>query len=97
MNGNPGLNRMSADLMGPKNGGELKLTQEGTRLLVESLEARLEASEFDFFSEPIGSPTFLPDVDSSCFDPFNNDQFDAFHLSDLSGCKAADWTNDEAF
>lgn len=90
---------MSADLTGPMNGGELKLTQKGTRLLVESLEARVQASEFDFFSlsEPIGSPAFLPDVDSACFDPFNNDQFDAFHLSDLSGCKAADWTNDEAF
>lgn len=91
---NPGLHRSGA---GPKNRGDVKLSQAGTRLLVENLEARLRASEFDLHDDRISSATFLPDMDKSCFDPFKNDQFDAFHLSDLSSSKAADWTDDEAF
>lgn len=88
---------IGAGLTGPKNRGEVKLLdQAGTRLLVEKLEARLRASEFDLdFS--IGKRTFQPDVENSSFDPFKNDQFDAFHLSDMNCSKAAEWTDDDAF
>lgn len=90
---NPGLNGIGSGLMGPNRGRVLH--QTGTRLLIEGLEARLRASEFDFHDE-IGKPTFKPDVEHSSFNPFNNDEFDAFHLSGLNHSNAADWFSDDA-
>lgn len=86
---NPGVNPT-----GPKDSREVMLLdQAGTRLLLEKIDARLRASEFDF-DNTIGKGTFQPDVENSSFDPFKNDQFDAFDLSDMNCSKAAEWTDD---
>lgn len=52
------------------------------------------AASHDFnVNEAPGETGFKPDLDHSSFDPFNNDQFDAFHFSDLGHSNAADWVN----
>ena len=50
--------------------------------------------DFDL-NEEFGEARFKPDLDRSSFDPFNNDQFDAFHFSDLGNSNPADWVNDD--
>lgn len=84
---NPGLNEIGAGLVSPDKDveGEL-LRHAGTHLPAEKFAAGFD--EYDELDEP--------DPDSSSFDPFNKDQFDAFHLSDLKHSNAANWVSDDA-
>lgn len=84
---NPVLNEIGAGLVSPDKGveGEL-LRHAGAHLLAEKFAAGFD--KHDELDEP--------DPDSSSFDPFNKDQFDAFHLSDLNHSNAADWVSDDA-
>lgn len=70
-------------------GGEEFLRYAATHRLAEEFAASLKYGEF-------AVDAFEPDLDSSSFDPFNNDQFDAFHMSGLNYSSAAHWVNDDA-
>lgn len=106
---NRGLNGIGAGLRVDPNpmhhigGGEVQFLHQsgGTRHLAEDSglhNSAAAAADFDLNSDLEGANTkFEPDLDNSSFDPFNNDQFDAFHLSDLNYNNAADWINDSAF
>lgn len=48
-------------------------------------------------NEELGKAGFEPNLNNSSLDPFNNNQFDAFYLSNLSNSNAANLINNYAF